>query len=118
MSEKEVPEGWESKKLENICSKITDGVHAKPEYTKSGIPFISVRELQNNTINFENCKYISKQDHLDLIKRCNPELGDILVSKTGSIGRIAIIETPQEFSLFVNTALIKPLKDEINRVDA
>jgi len=106
---------WKLVKLEKLCSKITDGVHKTPHYVKSGIPFISVRELQNDTINFANCRYISEAEHIELIKHCNPEIDDILLSKTGAtIGKLAVIKTAQKFSLFVNTALLKPHKDRIN----
>ena len=105
---------WQIMALDKLCSKINDGVHKTPTYTKSGIPFISVRELQNDTINFQNCRYISESEHLELIKRCNPEYNDVLLSKTGNtIGKLAIVKESQKFSLFVNTALLKPLKNKI-----
>ena len=105
---------WQIMALDKLCSKINDGVHKTPTYTKSGIPFISVRELQNDTINFQNCRYISESEHLELIKRCNPEYNDVLLSKTGNtIGKLAIVKESQKSSLFVNTALLKPLKNKI-----
>ena len=39
-------------KLKNICSRITDGVHQKPNYTESGIPFISVKNIAGGVIDF------------------------------------------------------------------
>ncbi len=41
------------------------------------------------------------------LKRCNPELGDVLVTKIGTTGIPVIVDTDREFSLFVSVALLK-----------
>jgi len=38
------------------------------------------------------------------------ERGDVLITKSGTIGRIAVVETERPFSLFVSVALIKPVE--------
>lgn len=103
-----------SQKLNDLCTKITDGTHFTPEYTTDGIPFISVKDIRHEKIYFDNCKYVSKETHDNLIKRCHPEFGDLLITKSGTIGRMAIVDTKTPFSLFVSVALIKPIKN-INR---
>ncbi|WP_418964517.1 restriction endonuclease subunit S, partial [Cetobacterium sp.] len=40
-------------------------------------------------------------------------LGDILITKSGTIGRTAVVKTKKEFSLFVSVALIKNYKNII-----
>lgn len=105
-----LPNGWEWVRLNELCSQITDGVHSTPVYTLTGVPFLSVNNLKNNQISFEGCKRISLAEHQQLIKRCKPEQGDILLGKVGSIGVCDVIETEAEFSIFVQLALIKPLR--------
>ncbi len=108
----ELPKGWAWVTVEQISTKVTDGVHKTPNYVNSGIPFISVNNLSDRgTINFKQCKYITIEEHQELFKRCNPEIGDILLSKVGTVGLTAVINTTKDFSLFVNTALIKPVYD-------
>ncbi|MGL5280070.1 MAG: restriction endonuclease subunit S [Cetobacterium sp.] len=109
----EIPENWEWIKMSTITSKITDGAHKTPTYIENGIPFISVKNIKNGNINFSDVKYISKEEHEILYKRCNPELGDILITKSGTIGRTAVVKTKKEFSLFVSVALIKNYKNII-----
>ena len=41
--------------------------------------------------------------------RCNPECGDVLMSKSGTIGRTAVIDTQESFSLCESASLLKPL---------
>ena len=104
---------WEVKKLSEIADKITDGTHHTPTYPETGIPFISVKDIRGQKVYFDNCKYISADEHKELIKRCNPEEGDLLVTKSGTIGRLAIVPKV-DFSLFVSVALIKLQKNKGN----
>jgi len=102
-------DGENLRNLSDITTKITDGVHSKPQYIESGIPFISVKNITNLFLDFKDCKYISKEDHEQYCKRCKPELNDILYTKVGATyGRAAIVNTDEEFSLYVSVSLIKP----------
>jgi type I restriction enzyme S subunit len=113
INKNELPKNWEVKKLSEIADKITDGTHHTPTYTETGIPFISVKDIRDQKVYFDNCKYISAAEHEELIKRCNPEEGDLLITKSGTIGRLAIVPKV-DFSLFVSVALIKLQKNKRN----
>ena len=109
-----LPPEWLTVKLQLLTTKITDGTHFTPDYTKDGIPFVSVKDIYNGKVHFTNTKYISNEDHEILIKRCKPEKGDILMTKSGTIGRLAVVSDTREFSLFVSVALIKQRRELIN----
>ena len=102
-----IPDSWEWIRLGNILHKLSDGTHSTPKYVESGIPFISVKDVSSGFLDFSNCKYISEDEHEDLYARCNPEYGDILLTKVGTTGIPVIVDTKQEFSLFVSVALLK-----------
>lgn len=104
-----LPKEWEVQKLELLTHKIIDGTHHTPHYTDSGIPFLRVTDVQTKDINFDKLKFVSKEEHQFLIKRCNPEKGDLLYSKNGTIGIPKIVDWDWEFSIFVSLALIKPI---------
>jgi len=102
--------GFEERRLGEICDKITDGTHVTPKYMDKGIPFLRVTDLtESNT----SKKFISKEEHKQLIKRCFPERGDILYTKNGTIGIAKAINWDYEFSIFVSLCLIKPKKNLI-----
>lgn len=103
----EIPESWKWVRLGEILNKLVDGTHNTPKYTASGIPFISVRNISSGSLDINDTKYISIEEHQLLSERCNPERGDILLSKVGTTGVPAKIETDIEFSLFVSVALLK-----------
>ena len=107
-----IPVGWECAKMTTLA-KITDGAHHTPKYTSHGIPFIRVTDLKSENIFSGNNKYISLEEHLELIKRCKPETNDILYSKNGTIGITRLITWNTEFSIFVSLALIKIKNDKV-----
>lgn len=103
----EIPNAWCYCRLGTILHKLTDGTHAKPKYVSSGVPFISVKDVSSGKLDFSNCKFITDQEHRELFSRCDPEYGDILLTKVGTTGIPVIVDTNDEFSLFVSVALLK-----------
>ena len=106
----DIDPSWEMVELKELSTKITDGTHKTPKYTDAGIPFLRVTDL---TLSNDSKKFISIEEHQELIKRCNPEIGDILYTKNGTIGVAKMIDWQYEFSIFVSLALIKPKKELI-----
>src|SRR6185312_2877236 len=109
-NKKILPSSWTWIHLDEISEKIVDGTHFTPRYVDAGIPFISVKDIKDNKISFDNCRYISEDEHNRLSLRCNPEFNDVLITKSGTIGRTAVVKSTNIFSLFVSVALIKPIK--------
>lgn len=109
-----IPDNWKWVTLDTICYQVTDGVHHTPKYTDTGVHFLSVKDLTSGGINLDNTRFISMASHNDLIKRCHPERGDILLTKIGTTGvpRSISIDTP--FSLFVSVALLKFANEFMN----
>ncbi|EHQ0819333.1 restriction endonuclease subunit S [Campylobacter lari] len=102
-----LPQGWEWKSLGEICF-ITDGTHKTPSYIKTGIPFLSVKNISKGFFDLSDIKYISLEEHNKLIKRAKPEFGDILICRIGTLGKAIKISLDFEFSIFVSLGLLKP----------
>ena len=103
----DLPVSWKWCRLGDILYKLTDGTHSTPRYVMHGVPFLSVKDMSSGKLDFSRCKYISEQEHQELYSRCNPELGDLLVTKVGTTGIPVIVDTDLPFSLFVSVALFK-----------
>ena len=54
------------------------------------------------------------EEHEILIKRCNPEFGDILLNKVGITGIAKVVDTRKQFSIFVSVALLKLFNEFVN----
>jgi type I restriction enzyme S subunit len=108
-----VPPGWEWVNLDSLCFKVTDGTHFTPQYVDVGVRFVSAKDIVGGKLVFDRCKYITREEHDQLYRRCNPEYRDIVVSKSGSIGSVALVEDRREFSLFESLALLKFDQDSV-----
>tara|TARA_B110000483_G_scaffold233438_1_gene302193 strand:- start:153 stop:1874 length:1722 start_codon:yes stop_codon:yes gene_type:complete len=105
----DIDPSWEMVKLEEVLTKITDGSHHSPETISEGMPYITVRDLTDGVIDFENCKKISNKDYEELVKNgCKPALDDILFSKDGTVGKTALIKEPTDFVVLSSLAIITP----------
>lgn len=103
----DVPEGWDIGRLKFYTKQIVDGTHFTPNYLDDGIPFLRVTDIQTKDIDLSLVKYISYSQYIELNQRCNPQKGDILLSKNGTIGKVKIIDWDWRFSIFVSLCLIK-----------
>ena len=100
--------GWEKKQLNDVCIRITDGTHQPPEWSINGVPFIFVSNIRNGEISIETNKFITEESYLELTKRCQIELGDVLFTIVGSYGNAAVVKTKEKFAFQRHVAHIKP----------
>ena len=97
------------KSLGQLCTRITDGTHKTPVYRDEGVIFISAKNVKDGRLDFTDRKYISQQEHDFLTKSSTPTAGDLLLTKSGSLGEAAAIpKLAFEFSIFESLALLKP----------
>ncbi|NOI53864.1 restriction endonuclease subunit S [Vibrio crassostreae] len=108
-----LPEGWEWSRVNELAKVVTDGVHHTPKYLENGVPFISVKDIDGKSVSFDDCKYISQEQHEEINQRCNPEKGDILLCRIGTLGRATIVDTEKAFSLFVSVGLLKFFNEQL-----
>ncbi len=100
-----IPEDWSVSSLDDVCNSIVDGTHYTPIYVNDGVPFYSVENVTAD--DFKNTKFISSEEHKELIKRCKPEKGDILLTRIGSIGDTKLLNWDVNASIYVSLALLK-----------
>lgn len=106
---------WQTEPLQNVCCEITDGSHFSPKTTDSGYPYITVRDIENDRIDFENCKFVSEADFNQLRKNgCKPHRGDILFSKDGTVGKVALIDYERDFVVLSSLAILRPDNRQID----
>ncbi len=98
---------WKAVKLEDVCELITCGVAKRPNYVETGVPFLSAKNVKNQSIVWDSYKFISPEDHEILTRHNKPKKGDVLYTRVGSFGEAAIVDKDIEFSVFVSLTLIK-----------
>ena len=97
--------------LSEVTTKITDGTHKTPTYLEEGVVFISAKNIVDGKIDFKDVKHISQSEYEEIQRRCNLERGDLLLTKSGSLGTVAIVETDEKLGLFESLAVIKYRRD-------
>lgn len=78
-------------KLGDICSNITDGKHGDCQNENgSGFFFLSCKDIFDGKLNYRSARQITKEDFVDTHRRTRLEPSDILITNSGTIGRMAI----------------------------
>ena len=104
--------------MEEICLNITDGKHGNcKDEPNSGYFFISVKDINNGKINYDNARQITENDFLEVDKRTKLEDEDILITNSGTIGKMVFIKNNKKVrktTFQKSVAIIKPNKDKVN----
>ncbi|WP_294064023.1 restriction endonuclease subunit S [uncultured Fusobacterium sp.] len=106
---------WEKKYYEDISILITDGEHQTPKRSQTGIYLLSARNIHNYCLKLEDVDYIDEEEYTKISKRIIPKENDILISCSGSIGRVCLIPKNLKLQLVRSVALIR-LKENMNPV--
>jgi type I restriction enzyme, S subunit len=101
-----LPENWVRVRIGEVYD-VRDGTHDSPRYQAEGYPLITSKDFVDGRISFENCKYITREDHEKISQRSKVDAGDILFSMIGgNIGNMVLVDSDREFSI-KNVALFK-----------
>lgn len=91
-------------KLGSVC-EVYDGTHQTPKYTNSGVPFVSVENIDDL---YGTTKYISAEDYAKY--KIKPQIGDVFMTRitAGIIGKCAVVDRNDDLAYYVSLALLRP----------
>ena len=106
-------DSWEEKTIGEISSKITDGEHSTPKRVDQfcGYYLLSARNIHNGEIRLDDVDFVTENEYERIRKRCNPNKNDILISCSGSIGRVCVIQDNNKYVMVRSAAMVKLLQD-------
>ena len=87
----DLPLNWCYHTLESITEQVKPGTNYQPKRIDCGIPFLNVRCINNGYIDTSSAKLISEADYHKVHKTWQPEEHDILISRIGTLGLVAVI---------------------------
>ena len=105
---------WQEFKLLEVTEKVTDGEHLTPKRSPSGKFLLSARNIQNGSIALENVDYVDELEFERIRKRCDPSIGDVLLSCSGSVGRVAMVDRNDCYVMVRSAAMIRPRREILN----
>jgi type I restriction enzyme S subunit len=114
----EDPSGFDRVLVENLFPPDRDGLKCGPfgsalrkeEYVTDGIPVWTMNNVTNEGFCEEGCLFITKAKY-DEMRSYSVRDGDILVSRAGTVGRMAIARTKRPQSI-IHSNIIRLALDE------
>lgn len=98
--------------LDEICFQVTDGKHGDCEGAeKSGFYFLSCKDIFNGKLNYDGARQITEADFVETNLRTRLEPSDILITNSGTIGRMAFMphnEFTRRTTFQKSVAILKP----------
>ena len=102
-------QGWETRRLRDLVTKLVDGSHNPPPKQDSGLPMLSARNVDRGQVLFDDYRFISESAFVSENARTRITAGDVLLTIVGTIGRTAVVpEGTQPFSLQRSVAVLTP----------
>ena len=103
---------WQQVKLNDCCISISDGDHQAPPKSESGIPFVTISNIDSyNSLDFSNVMYVPQSYYDKLDNKRKAQKGDIIYSVVGSFGIPVLIKDDTPFVFQRHIAILKPGDD-------
>ena len=100
---------WQQVKLNDCCTSISDGDHQAPPKSESGIPFVTISNIDcYNSLDFSNVMYVPQMYYDKLDNKRKAQKGDIIYSVVGSFGIPVLIKDNTPFVFQRHIAILKP----------
>src|SRR5258706_2313052 len=91
-----IPKEWESEKLEEYSSFISYGFTNPMPTVEHGIFMITATDINEGRIQFDTARKTTEAAFRTLLSpKSKPKKNDILLTKDGSLGRVALVGDEQ-----------------------
>lgn len=93
--------------FEDITTRITYGFTSPMTHLDSGIPILTAKNVRNGSLDLVNVHYADQSEFDALTSKSKPKVGDILITKDGTIGRTAVVDTNETICINQSVALVQ-----------
>jgi len=108
-----IPVEWEVNQLRSYLSYLSYGFTNPMPTVNDGPYMVTAANISNGVVQYDGCRRTSIEAYKHLLtKKSRPEIGDILITKDGTLGRLAIVD---QVPLCINqsVAVLRP-KEDVN----
>jgi type I restriction enzyme S subunit len=99
--------------FKDVTDRITYGFTQPMSHHDTGIPILTAKNVRFGSIDYDNVHFTSEADFSSLTDKSRPKRGDILITKDGTIGRCAILESDERLCINQSVCLVKLRKDSV-----
>ena len=83
---------WEEKKISECTKFVKDGTHGTHKNVSNGHPLLSAKDIFDNVVHIPNdSRLISDEDYNKIFSKYNLQVGDVLITIVGTLGRTALV---------------------------
>lgn len=83
---------WEEKKISECTKFVKDGTHGTHKNVSNGHPLLSAKDIFDNVVHIPNdSRLISDEDYNKIFSKYNLQVGDVLITIVGTVGRTALV---------------------------
>jgi type I restriction enzyme S subunit len=87
------PRGWRIVQIEELCSRITYGFTNPMPTTDSGPWMVTAKDVVGGRIDYTTARHTDVNAYRTLLSdKSRPRQGDVLLTKDGTLGRVAVVD--------------------------
>jgi type I restriction enzyme S subunit len=101
-----LPEGWTWGTWDQLSNWVTYGFTRPMPHVEHGIPIITAKGVNRGRIDFDGAHVTTSDAYYKLSAKDRPQRRDILITKDGTIGRAAVVDTTRQFCINQSVAVI------------
>lgn len=98
----------EEYQLKGVLQLLKDGTHNPPERVSDGVPLLAGQNVIDGFIDYSKMTYISFNDYKSIHSRYQPQKGDLVLTKIGTVGKVAFLRDEDiPMAIHCNSALLR-----------
>jgi type I restriction enzyme, S subunit len=88
-------DGWEDRKIEDVCESIVDCINKTASVIDEPSPFKMIRttNVRNGFVNLDSVRYVTEETYQQWIRRQIPKKGDVLLTREAPMGEVGMLLT-------------------------
>ena len=94
-------DGWEAKRIEDVCEAIIDCINKTASTIDDPSPFKMIRttNVRNGYVNLDSVKYVTEDTYRQWTRRQLPKKGDVLLTREAPMGEVGMLLTDDQVFL-------------------
>lgn len=102
-----VPEHWDLRTVGAVCSYLSYGFTNPMPTAEEGPYMLTANDIRDGYIDFDKARMTTSDAFQGLTAKSRPAVGDVLVTKDGTLGRVALYDGPVA-CINQSVALLRP----------
>ena len=108
----DVPAHWSLTTVGRCCTYISYGFTNPMPVADDGPLMLTANDVEHGSVNYEDARRTTQEAFDSLTSKSRPAVGDVLVTKDGTLGRVAIHDGPPA-CINQSVALLRPDTDKV-----